>query len=187
MTRFFYFILPLVAMLAFAGYYFGVFHKEHVRIEQAAKLKADTEAKAAREKKAADEAKAAADAKARAEQKRQEEEDKRNERDRRQAEEDEALRVRTVDAETRANALSKTRADYEIQLTELRRSREAEQRKAFDLRREVEQMKITRRNAELAIQLDTEKIASRVEASSMVQEPIFARPPGAEGAPAATR
>ena len=51
---------------------------------------------------------------------------------------------------------------------------------AFDLRRETEEMKIVRRNAELAIQLDTEKIASRVEASSMVQEPIFARPPNAE-------
>jgi hypothetical protein len=187
MTRFFYFILPLAAMLAFAGYYYGVFYKEQVRMEEEAKRKADEEAKAAREKKAADEAKATADAKARAEQKRKEEQDKRDERDRRQAEEDEALRVRTVDAETRATKLSKTRADYEIQLAELRRSREGEQRKAFDLRREVEQMKITRRNAELAIQLDTEKIASRVEASSMVQEPIFVRPPAAEGAPAPAR
>lgn len=182
MTRFFYFILPLAAMVAFAGYYYGVFYKEHVRVEETAKKETERKAKEEKEAKAAAEVKATADAKARADQKRKEEQDKRDERDRKQAEEDEALRVRTVDAETRATKLSKTRADHEIQLAELRRSRETEQRKAFDLRREVEQMKITRRNAELAIQLDTEKIASRVEASSMVQEPIFVRPPGTEGA-----
>lgn len=180
MTRFFYFILPLIAMLAFAGYYFGVFHKEQVRIEEAAEREAELKTKKEKEEKAAAEAKAAADAKVRAEQKRKEEQDKRDLRDKKQADEDRDLRTRTEDAEARATKLSKTRADLEIQLAELRRTRETEQRKAFDLRREVEQMKITRRNAELAIQLDTEKIASRVEASSMVQEPIFVRPPGSE-------
>jgi hypothetical protein len=187
MTRFFYFILPLAAILAFAGYYYGVFYKEQVRIETADKAEKERKAKEEKEAKAAAEAKATKDAKDRADQKRKEEQEKRDERDRKQAEEDEALRVRTVDAETRATKLSKTRADYEIQLVELRRSREAEQRKAFDLRRDVEQMKITRRNAELAIQLDTEKIASRVEASSMVQEPIFVKPPPTEAPAGASR
>ena len=35
MTRFFYFILPVAALLAFAGYYYGVFYKAQVAKEEA--------------------------------------------------------------------------------------------------------------------------------------------------------
>lgn len=180
MTRFFYLILPLVGMLAFGGYYFGVFHKQEVAARQAkdasvAKAKADEA-----ERKKVEEAKAAIEAKERAAKKRKEEEDKRALRDSRQKEEDDKLRDETKRAEDRASKLGKDHADLEVKLVEIRRSREAEQRKAFDLLREVELAKVDRRNAELAIQLDTEKIASRVDASSMVQMPIFPKPPGAE-------
>lgn len=180
MTRFFYLILPLVAMLAFAGYYFGVFHKaelekQHAKEVATAQKKAEEAAK-----KKIDEEKAARDAKQRADEKRKQEDDKRAERERRQKEEDDKLRDETAKAETRANKLGKDHADLEIQLVEIRRTREAEQHKAFDMLREVELAKVDRRNAELELQLDTEKIASRVDASSMVQMPIFPKPPAGE-------
>lgn len=180
MTRFFYFILPLVAMVAFGGYYYGVFYRDQVAHEQAEKQRLDEEARIAREAKVAAEAKSAAEAKARAEQKREDEQKKRDERERKQKEADDKLAEDTEAAEKRATALGKTHADLEIQLAELRRSREAEQKKAFELRRQVEEVKIERRNAELAIQLDTEKIASRVDGSSMVQMPIFPKQPPTE-------
>jgi hypothetical protein len=178
MTRLFYFILPLAAMLAFGGYYFGVFHKEQVAIEHAAEEKKKREEAEAKAAKVIADKKAQDDAKARADQKRDEERKKREDREKKQQEEDDKLKTQVTELETRATRLTKSKSDLEIQLAELRRSREAEQRKAFDARREVEQMKISRRNAELAIQLDTEKIASRVEASSMVAEPVFLPPPG---------
>jgi len=173
MTRIFYFVLPFVLMVAFGGYYYGVFYKGEVaRIEREEADKKAKEEAAAKAKKEAEE-KASREAKDRADEKRRQEDKKRDDRRREQEAADNELRTKTEEAESRAAALSKQRADLEIQLVELRRSREAEQRKAFDLRVDVERAKIDRRNAELEIQLNTEKIASRVDASSMVQMPIF--------------
>jgi len=184
MSRFFYFILPTALALLFAGYYFGIYDKE-VRAKEAAaeKKEADEKAQAEAQKKT-DAEKAAQEAQIRAEQKRKDEEDRRKQREDKQKQEDDNLRKMMEDAETRAANLSKKHADLEIQLASTRRSREAEEAKTFELRREVEQIKIERRNSEMDIQLDVEKIASRVEASSLVQMPIFQKLPGAEKAPA---
>jgi hypothetical protein len=75
----------------------------------------------------------------------------------------------TLNAES--DKLSKEAAALEIQLSNLRDTKEKLNRETFELAKRVELAKINKQNAEMGIQRTTEMIARRATASSLTQLP----------------
>ena len=72
------------------------------------------------------------------------------------------------------NAMAKEKGLLEAKLAETRRARLKAEADAFDAARSVELAKIERRTVELEIQRAAGLIAAKVDASSLVEIPVFA-------------
>jgi len=167
----FYFILPVVLLIAF-----GVYFVKVAQPEMAAKVLADQK-RVAEEKAVEDahrkeiETKAQEDARkaqaTRDEKERQRQEKAQQDKD----EQDRKVLDETTKYEKEAATLSKQIADLEIEAANLRTKREDMNREVLDLAKNVELTKINRRNAELEIQRMYDIVAQKVAASSLTQMP----------------
>jgi len=165
-----YLIVPLILLIVF-----GVLYKSAVK-EMEAKAErqhAVAEARMKEEKARKDEIerKATADAKKR--------QDEREEADRAKEEK----KVREYEAGLKALAdeaskysgeadkLSKEAADLELEISQTRTNKEKLNSDTFDLAKQVELMKINRRNAELEIQRTVEMVAKKLNNNNVVVPP----------------
>ncbi len=167
----FYFILPIVLLIAFGVYYTQVAKPEMVQKALALEKQQEVTRAAEDARRAAIEAKAQEDAR-KAQAERDEKERARQEKALQQKEEEERkLKEETAKYENEANRLSKQIADMEIQITNLRNQREDTNRKVFELAKQVELAKIDRRTAEMDLQRMYEMIAQKVADSSLAKMP----------------
>jgi hypothetical protein len=179
MKKWMYLIFPGAFLGLFLIFFFA--HKkesdakEAVRLEVAAKKKADD---AAAKAKAEEKAKAAA-AQRQAEREK-EEADKEKARREKQEKYDKEIRDDTNKALAEADAHQKEINALELEVTRLHKQKDAITREAFDLQKAVELEHVKKRNAELEIQRFTEMIARRAAQSSMAQMPPPPPPPPAK-------
>ena len=177
MGRYLYFIVPLILAIAFGGYYFGKFkpdYEQQVALKHQAEL--DRIAKEEADRKAA-QARAEAEAARKAAEREAEDQKKKDEAEAKRLAELKKLNDATDAAEKEAAALQEKYNALEIELTETRRAREKADQQAFTMARDIDLLQIDRRNAEINLQMDTQRVAARVDASSLVEMPIFDRPP----------
>lgn len=170
-----YVIVPIILCLLF-GFYYVQFNTKYE-----ADIKAKKEEKARKEKDAAiakkdAEDRAAAEAKAKLETSRKEEREKAEKRRLDQEKVDNELFAANKKLEGEVATLTKEIQEMQARLTQVRNTRQKTADEAFDLAKEVEVARIERRNAENDIQRNTQMIADRIGASSMVEMPFFAQP-----------
>jgi 16S rRNA G1207 methylase RsmC len=158
----FYIIVPVVLLGAFLFFYQGALKTMD------AKAKAKQE-EAARKKDEEDRRRAELDKKA--------SEDARRRQEERETEERKKTEKKEKDYADTMKQLKKEAQELEVQLANLRSQKEKANTEAFALAKEVENAKITRRNAELEIQRMVDMVAQRVGASSFAQMPPPPPPP----------
>ena len=160
----FYLIVPVVLLGVFGGVYWQ--HTQHSA--EAAKAKAELvqQAKVAEEaKKAESERKAREDADRRAAARLAEEDKKQEEKRIRWETEGARLVEETARYQKQAADLARQIAEAEKKIVAQRGEREARARAAFEQEREIELIRIAKRNAELEIQRLTEIVARKAGTS----------------------
>lgn len=172
MKKWMYLIPPVVMLGLFTIVYLGHVEKTHekekAKAAQIAKEKAELD-----EKKKVAEAKAREDAKKRTEERDAEEAKKEKDRADKQAADDKKVRDATAESNAKADAFAKQAASLEIELDRLRKEKDKQNRESFEIAKQVELARITRRNAELEIQRITEMISKRASDSSMTRPPVI--------------
>ncbi len=169
-----YVLLPVILLVAFlftpgAGYFSAMKELEtkNIRIkEEKAKAKAADDAR-----RAEIEAKAAADAKKRQEQRDAEERAKEQKKLKEYEDAMKQLRDEAAKYASEADTFQKDFNALEIQLNDLRTLKEKTNRDVFELTKQVELAKVSRRTAELEIQRMVDMVAQRLGASSLAQMP----------------
>ncbi len=162
----FYFIIPVVLLVAFVAYYSQFSkefaHREQVKAEQLAKVKAEEEqkkqeaiAKAAEEAHQREEAQRAADAAAEAERRAKWDAD------------NQKIVDETADYQQKADVYARQAADLGVQLDSLRNTHDQASRDLFNLQKEIELAKIDKRNADLEIQRTYDMVTQKVAASTL--------------------
>lgn len=169
-----YVLLPLVLLLAFlftpgAGYFSSMKELDEKNRQVAAKKAAEKAADDAR--RAEIEKKAAEDAKKRQEQRDAEERAKEQKKVKEYEDAMKQLRDEAAKYAAEADAFQKETNALELQLNELRNTKEKTNREVFELAKQVELAKVNRRNAELEIQRMVDMVAQRLGASSFAQMP----------------
>jgi membrane-associated HD superfamily phosphohydrolase len=166
----FYIIVPVVLLGVFLFFYNGALKemaaKEAAKQEEVAKVKAAEDAR-----RAEIERKAAEDAKRR--QAEREAEDRAKEQKKIKEYED-AMQQLKDEADKYLAEADKNQKDanaLELQLNDLRSTKEKTNRETFELAKQVELAKIARRNAELEIQRMVDMVAQKVGASSFAAMP----------------
>jgi colicin import membrane protein len=168
-----YIIWPVVMIALFVAYFmrfekeFTV--KEAARIAETQRVEAE---KAAEKKRLQDQA--AIENKKQSDLKAQEEAEKIAKRKAEQDRKDQAVRDDTAARVAEINAMAKEKGMLEAKLAETRRARLKAEADAFDAARSVELAKIERRTIELEIQRAAGLVAAKVDASSLVEIPVFA-------------
>ena len=171
----YYLIAPVALLLAFlftpSVGYFSAQKQIAAKVEAEANRKAEQKA-AEDARKAEIEKKATADA-----QKRQAERDAEDLAKLQKKEKDYAdamnkLKEETAGYSADTDKLVKENAELEIQLGNLRNQKEKTNRETFELAKQVELAKISRRNAELEIQRMIEMVGNKVGASTIAQIPV---------------
>ena len=169
-----YVLLPVVLLLAFlftpgAGYFSSMKELEEKNRRVAAEKKAAKEADDAR--RAVIEQKAAEDSKKRQEQRDAEERAKEQKKIKEYEDAMKQLRDEAAKYAAEADGFQKETNALELQLNELRNTKEKSNREVFELAKQVEMAKVNRRNAELEIQRMVDMVAQRLGASSLAQMP----------------
>ena len=172
----FYIIVPVVLLGVFLFFYNGALKEMAQREEQkkveVAKAKAIEDARRAEiEKKAAEES--------RKRQAEREAQELAKEQKKIKEYEDAMKQLRDEAAKyaSEADAYQKEANALELQLNELRTLKEKTNREVFELTKQVELAKVSRRNAELEIQRMVDMVAQRVGASSFAAMPPPPAPP----------
>ena len=162
----FYLIVPIIALAAFIAYYTqyskDLAHREQIQAEQQA---AAARQEALDKQKAIE--KAAADAEARAEAQR--EADAKAEAEHLQKWQDSMKQMADEKAKYQASAdnYAKQVADLDLKLDQLHNDHAKASRDLFDMQKQVELLKITRREAELEIQRTYDMVTQKVTASTL--------------------
>ncbi len=177
-----YVIIPGILFLAFVltpGVGYVSAQKDMAAKEETrqAAVKAKQDAEDARRR--AIEAKAAEDAKQRQLEREQKEREKADKKARDYSDAIQKLNDDIALYSGEADKLALDASNLELQLNTLRNNKEAANRAAFDLSKQVEFAKVNRRNAELEIQRMVDIVAQRLNAS-----PLSAPPPPPPAAPA---
>lgn len=168
-----YVIWPVVMVAAFIAYFIQ-FDKEDTRLqeEKVAREEADKKAKELEKERlkelAAEENLKQAKIKA------EEEEKKLKEKEAKQFAKDEEVRQDTASRRAEIDRMAKEKGELQAKLAETRRARLKAEADAFDAARSVELAKIERRTIEMDIQRVAGLIANKVDASSLVEIPVFA-------------
>lgn len=169
-----YVLLPLVLMLAFlftpgAGYFSSMKELEEKSRRVAAEKAAAKAAEDARRLEI--ERKAQEDSKKRQEQRDAEDRAKEQRRIKEYDDAMKQLRDEAAKYAAEADAFQKEANALELQLNELRTTKEKTNREVFELAKQVELAKVNRRNAELEIQRMVDMVAQRLGASSLASMP----------------
>lgn len=177
-----YVIIPGVLFLAFLftpGVGYVPAQKEMVRKEEVRQAAVAAKQAAEETKRKDIEAKAAEDAKQRQAEREQKERERAEKKERDYQEAIQKLNDDIALFSGEADKLAKEASDLELQLNNQRNQKEAANRMAFDMAKQVELAKVNRRNAELEIQRMVDMVAQRLNAS-----PLSAPPPPPPAAPA---
>ncbi|MBE2212719.1 MAG: hypothetical protein IAE82_02535 [Opitutaceae bacterium] len=168
-----YLIWPVVMVAGFIAYFIQ-FDKQDTLAQQ------QKEAREAAEKAAKDAEKerlkelAAQENLKQAEIKAKEEAQKLAEKEAKQFAKDEEVRQDTAGRRADIDRMAKEKGDLQAKLAETRRARLKAESESFDAARAVELAKIERRAVEMEIQRAAGLIANKVDASSLVEIPVFA-------------
>ncbi len=175
MKKWMYLIFPGAMLGIFLFFYFAEAKeaeiKEQQRIAEDTKRKADDA-----ERKRVIEEKARQDAERRTAERLAAEKQKEDEKLAKWQADGKAIQDATDKANADVNHWSKECSNLEIQLDTLRKAKDKASREAFDLLKQVELAKVTRRNAEIEIQRTTEMISRRAAESSLVKAPSIPAP-----------
>lgn len=166
----FYIIVPVVLLGVFLFFYNGALkemaERESAKKAEVAKVKAAEDARRAEiEKKAAEDSKKRQD---------QRDAEERAKEQKKVKEYEDAMRQLKDEADkylAEADKNQKEANALELQLNELRSTKEKVNRETFDLAKQVELAKVARRTAELEIQRMVDMVAQKVGASSFAQMP----------------
>jgi pyruvate/2-oxoglutarate dehydrogenase complex dihydrolipoamide acyltransferase (E2) component len=172
----YYFIIPVGLLIGFIFVYRGTVKDIQIREET---IKAAAAAKAATEdaQRQEIEKKAEEDARAQAEKRAAEEKAKQEKKDNDYKNAMAQLKGEADGYSAEADKLAKESAELELDLTKSRSLRDKDTSEAFDLTKQVELAKISRRNAELEIQRLIEMVATRAASSSLTAMPVPPPPP----------
>ncbi len=166
----YYFIAPAVMLAVFAFFYNGALKemdlKEQKHQQELAAAKAADDAR----RKEIDE-KAQADALKRQQERDAEEKAKRDKKEKEYQSAMTQLKDEADKYSNEADKYAKEAADLEIQLTNLRIQKEKTNREAFEMTKQVELAKISRRTAEMEIQRLVEMLGMRAEKSTLAAMP----------------
>lgn len=169
-----YVLIPVVLFAAFlftpgGGYFSAMKELEDKNAKVALQKQQEKDAEELRRKQI--EERATADAKKRQEQRDAEERAKEQKKIK---EYEDAMRLLKDEADKYVAEADKNQKDtnaLELELNQLRSTKEKVNREAFDLSKQVELAKVARRNAELEIQRMVDMVAQRLGASSLAQMP----------------
>lgn len=166
----FYIIVPVVLLGVFLFFYNGALKEMAAREEQ--KKAQVAEAKAAEDARRADiERKAAEDARKRQAER---EADERAKEAKKVKDYEDAMKQLKDEADryaAEADGFQKETNALELQLNDLRSTKEKTNREVFELIKQVELAKVSRRNAELEIQRMVDMVAQKLGASSFAAMP----------------
>ncbi|MDP2138309.1 MAG: hypothetical protein Q8J74_10700 [Candidatus Didemnitutus sp.] len=166
----FYLIVPFVLLGAFVVFYKGALKemeaKELRKQQQLAQVQAADDARRVELERRASE-----DARKRQEQRDAEERAKEEKKERDYQDMMAQLSSETSGYVVEADAFQREINALEVQLGEMRTSKEKTNNEVFELAKQVELAKISRRNAELEIQRMVDMVAQRLGASSLAQIP----------------
>lgn len=170
MKKWFYLIAPACMLVVFIFLYLGSTKKIAERDRQIAE-KAHAAKVAEDQRKAEIEEKARLDAKRHAEERAAEDAKKEKERAEKWAAVGKDIQDQTDGYNKEAEDLSKTVAELQQQLVQLRKSKEAANLEYLAAIKQVELARVDKRTAELDIQRMTDMIAKRAEQSAMAKPP----------------
>lgn len=168
-----YVIWPIVLVAAFIAYFIRfdkqdtIAQQEKIAREEAEKKAKELEKERLKEEAAKENLKQAAI-------KAEEEAKKLAEKEAKQFAKDEEVRQNTKTIRDNIAGMTKEKVDLQAKLAETRRARLKAEAEAFDVARAVELAKIERRMIEMEIQRVAGLIANKVDASSLVEIPVFA-------------
>lgn len=166
----YYLIVPAALLGAFLFFYNGALNE--MAAKEAAKSAEKAAIKAAEDKRKAEiEAKAAADAKRRQEERDAEESARLEKKEKDYLDAMKKLKDEADNYSAEADKLAKEGADLEIQLSTLRTQKEKSTREVFELAKQVELAKVSRRNAEIEIQRMVEMVGARTGSSTLATLP----------------
>ena len=172
-----YVIWPVIMIAAFIAYFM-----QFDKADTAAMLRKQQEEERIEAEKAAEKERlkelAAIENRKEADRKAQEEAQKLADREAKQFAKDEEVRQDTAKLRALIDAQAKEKGELQAKLAETRRARLKAEADAFEAARAVELAKIERRNIENEIQRAAGLIANKVDASSLVEIPVFAKEDG---------
>lgn len=179
----YYLIAPVALLLAFlftpgVGYFSA--QKEITARLDAENKRKEEAAVAEAKRKAEIERKANEDAQKRQKERDAEEKAKADKKEKDYADALNKLKEETAGYVADTDKLVKENAELEIQLGNLRNQKEKTNREVFELAKQVELAKISRRNAELEIQRMIEMVGTKAGASTIAQIPVPPTPPPAK-------
>jgi hypothetical protein len=168
-----YVIWPVILVAAFIAYFIQFDKKDTLaQQEKVAREEAEKKAKEAEKERLKEEA--AKENLKQAAIKAEEEEKKLKEKEAKQFAKDEEVRQDTASRRAEIDRMAKEKGDLQAKLAETRRARLKAEADSFDVARAVELAKIERRTIEMEIQRVAGLIANKVDASSLVEVPVFA-------------
>lgn len=175
MKKWFYFIVPTIALVIFLFFYFS-FEKQAT--QKAAARKAEIERVAAEDaaRKAALEERARLDAEKKAKERAEAEATKEAERIARWNDAGKKIEDETKEAIQIGSDYTAKIVAYEKELSELRQKRENLNKDLIETARQVELGKVARRNAEMELQRMTEFLTKKTEESALANPPVVAAP-----------
>lgn len=166
----YYLIVPAVLLGTFLFFYNGAL--KEMAAKEAAKTAERAAIKATEDKRKAEiERKATEDAKKRQEERDTEERVRFEKKEKDYQDAMKKLKDEADNYSTEADKLAKEGADLELQLSALRTQKEKTTREVFELAKQVELAKISRRNAEIEIQRMVEMLGTKAGASSLAAIP----------------
>jgi hypothetical protein len=176
MKKWFYIAVPVIFLAIFTVYYMAhskeTQERDRIRAEVAARKTAEEKAEKDRIEQQARE-----DAARKAAERTAEEQRKEQDRRAKQAAIDKGIQDEIAAAKAEAARFAKEVAALESELDRLRKERDRFSRETFELAKQVELAKVTRRNAELDALRMVEMISRRAAESSMTQLPTIPTPP----------
>lgn len=166
----YYLIVPAVLLGTFLFFYNGAL--KEMAAKEAAKTAEKAAIKAADDKRKAEiEAKATADAKRRQEERDAEERARAEKKEKDYLDAMKKLKDESDNYSAESDKLAKEGADLEIQLSSLRTQKEKSTREVFELAKQVELAKVSRRTAEIEIQRMVEMLGTKAGASTLATMP----------------
>ncbi|MBI2517394.1 MAG: hypothetical protein HYV95_10835 [Opitutae bacterium] len=166
----YYLIVPAVLLGTFLFFYNGAL--KEMAAKEATKTAEKAAIKAAEDKRKAEiEAKASADAKRRQEERDAEERARAEKKEKDYLDAMKKLKDEADNYSAESDKLAKEAADLDIQLGSLRTQKEKSTREVFELAKQVELAKVSRRNAEIEIQRMVEMLGTKAGASTLATIP----------------